>query len=686
MCSNTSPRSRLRLASAQCCGIALLVYWLGGSESRAQLAITEVMSWASTQCTCCLTQGVRNADFWELTNFGTETNDLTDYRFADRGPTFANAWPLEPRGLKIAPNESIIFVRAQQNIPDAAAFRRWWGESNLPTNLQVVCCYPFGYGFDEKGDGVRLFDPASNEVDQVYFGETILGSTFAYHTNTGLALQSLTNFCGAFQAATCADIGSPGWTCGSVKLRILNEPTNKTVNAGGDVILSVEASGLPRPRYQWYFGTNAISNVTGSVFPTLAAFPGFGPAWTESRPPSDLVIVNAQPHHAGNYFVEVFNGLEKLTSAVVTLTVNTTPGPVQFEPPPVPPCTPAGGELSPPGLSVTLGQTAKFKVIARGFPPPTFQWSRSAGPLDFEDILDATNATLDILNAQFGDAGTYRVRAQNSEGVTNAFATLSVTHPPALKITEAMSEECFHEANDWWELTNTGGEAVNLCGYRWDNHPGEIGGGPTITNGIVVQPGESIIFLEGRPREFFTSWWGGSNLPAGLQIVVHTANGLSFESDEINIWNPTAIGHDDLIDQVLFDAAVPCASFWFDSAACPDSDIKSLASLVGECGAFRSELGGDVGSPGWTQWTPPRLISIRWDGTNVLLEWKAQPGSTNVVQYTSDPSSPPEAWTDLGVPLRFNTAIGAMIDTTLDGARQRFYRIHKVAPANCPCP
>jgi len=668
---------------------ALLACGPCGTEARAQLAITEVMSWASTQCTCCLTQGVRNADFWELTNFGAATNDLTGYRFVDRDASFpAAAWRIEPDGLKIAPNESIIFVRARQNIPDAAAFRQWWGESNLPANLQIICCYPTGYGFDERGDGARLFDPDGNEVDQVYFGETFPGSTFAYDTNSGAALQSTQGACGAFQAATCADVGSPGWASnGPVALHILHQPTNQTVDAGSDVTLSVRASGLPRPRYQWYFNGAAISNPNRPPFPTLVCFAGCGPAWTESPPPSDLTIANAQPNDSGNYFVEVFNGLEKLTSAVVRLTINTTPGPVRLECPPAPSCTPAGGELSPAGLSVTLGQTATFKVIARGYPPPTFQWSRNTDGAGFVEIPGATNPTLDISGAQPSDAGIYRLRTQNPEGVTNAFATLIVKENPRLKITEAMAEECFLEANDWWELTNTGNEPVNLCGYRWDDATGNIGGGPTITNAVIIQPGESVIFLEGRTPEFFTAWWGASNLPPGLQFVSYTANGLSFDSDEINIWNPTAMDDSDWIDQVNFATATAGASFWFDIEACPISGIASLTSIEGECGAIRSAQGCDIGSPGWTRWTPPRLTSIRRDGVEVKLEWKAQPGSTTMVEYTNHivSSTAPAPWPSLGI-FSFPGATGSTSDTNAAGDPQRFYRVKQIAPANCICP
>src|SRR6266496_118860 len=319
--------------------LAILVCVLGGAQGRAQLAITEVMSWASTNCAGCPETGNRGCrpDFWELTNFGTTNVDLNGYLFADGNADFPSAsWRIE--GVSIRPNESIIFLRPGWDlIPDATAFRQWWGESNLPADLQIICCYRGDFGFDELGDAVRPFDPSSNAVDQVYFGETRRGFTFAYDPNSGSPLQSELGVCGAFRAASCDDVGSPGWApCGPVALQITEQLVSQTADAGSDVTFHVRASGLPRPRFQWYFNGAALINAspTNSSVSRLVCFAGCGLAWIESPMPPDLTILNAQPSHAGEYFVEVFNGLQRLTSAVVRLTVNTNPSSARLECPP----------------------------------------------------------------------------------------------------------------------------------------------------------------------------------------------------------------------------------------------------------------------------------------------------------------------------------------------------------------
>ena len=657
---------------------------LAGRQSQAQLAITEVMSWPSTNCPGCV--GC-HPDFWELTNFGTNTMDLTGYLFSDRNADFPRAaWRLE--GVTIKPDESIIFVRAgKADVPDAAGFRAWWGEANLPSELQVF--FYLGHGFDDLGDAVRLADANTNLVDEVYFGETKRGATFAYDTQSGRAVQSELGVCGAFQAARCGDIGSPGRAvCGPVPLQITQQPAGQEVDAGNPVTFRIRATGLPRPRFQWYFNGQPIQgeNASTSSVPRLVGFADCGPAWVERPVPPDLTLYSVQPGDAGEYFVEVFNGLEKLSSAVVRLTVNISPRLLAIECPPGLSCA-AGEPDSPsaPALVVAPGQPATFSILTHGYPMPTFQWSRSPNGRDFVDLPGETNRDLVIPSASIAAAGVYRVRALNSHSALYASASLVVKPKPHLRITEVMPDPCRLDGCDWWELTNVGDEAVDLCGYRWDDDPGFIGAGPTIDRSVLVQPGESVIFLEGRTPEFFRQWWGESNLPNGLKFVSYTANGIQSEGDEINLWNPTAVLETDWVATVTFSTANNGASFWF----APD-DVCSefgIPSVDGECGSFRCADGCDVGSPGWTPWTPPCLTSIRRLGNSIRLKWRAQVGSTSVVEYSDDIGSAGGAtlWRELD---RINAVLGeTVLDTPIGERAQRFYRVRTIAPAACTsCP
>lgn len=76
----------------------------------------------------------------------------------------------------------------------------------------------------------------------------------------------------------------------------------------------------------------------------------------------------------------------------------------------------------PQSQTVTIGASATFNVSAIGTPPLTYQWQK-----DGTNILNATNTTLVVANAQPGDAGLYAAVVSNLSGnVTSSNATLTV--------------------------------------------------------------------------------------------------------------------------------------------------------------------------------------------------------------------------------------------------------------------
>src|SRR5258706_16370369 len=78
--------------------------------ANAQLAITEAMSSASTNLGATLV--AQNSDWWELTNFGTNSMDLTGYSWNDNAGGFIAADPTPFAGLTIGPGESIVFCNS----------------------------------------------------------------------------------------------------------------------------------------------------------------------------------------------------------------------------------------------------------------------------------------------------------------------------------------------------------------------------------------------------------------------------------------------------------------------------------------------------------------------------------------------------------------------------------------------
>jgi len=655
----------VRFADPAClwmCCASILMFGVFSPLVEAQLAITEVMSSASTNCS---TSPLGNADFWELTNFGTNIIRLDNYRFAD-SPVYTGAYRLS--ALSIAPYESMIFVRSLSGTLDEAAFRAWWGDDQLPADLQIIF-YDKSYGFSSAGEMVVLWDPATNVIDQAVFGEAVRGRTFTYETNCGqFGEVSEPGVNGVFQAATCPDIGSPGKaSAGPVKISITLPLENQYADGGMDVTLTIRACGLPRPLYRWF---HAGTNLPGETAP-------------------DLVIKGVTPVQAGEYYVQLSNGLELITTTPATLFVNTNPAPARLDCPPVDTCNSGGNVCLNYDQIVFPGQTAAFSASVRGYPPPAVHWSWSPDGVTFSDLSGQTSASLKFPNVQPTNSGWYRIFVQNPSGSASEVAHLTVKAKPQLKITEAMASPCSGLSRDWWELTNIGTEPVNLCGYRWDDQPGIIGGGPTISIPTTIYPGESIVLIQNQSKESFIQLWGAENLPPNLQFISYSANGFDSIGDEINLWNPAAIDDHDYVDSVGFSTATPGVSFLFDTFVCLDADGVELdtQSVDGECGAFRAADGCDVGSPGWTRWTPPSLTAILREGSSVKLAWKAQPGATCVLESTSTlgASSSSTIWQNAGS-YSFSTASCAATVSVPLGENNHFFRLRQSSSAPCSCP
>jgi len=119
-----------------------LVLLLLTAAVHGQLVITEVNSDGTP------------ADFWELTNFGTATVDLSNYIWIDDkvSPDHADAFTV-PAGTSIAAGESVLFVTSGT----AADFRSGW---NLSPDVQVILGGP-GLG---SGDAVYFYTPAKSLV------------------------------------------------------------------------------------------------------------------------------------------------------------------------------------------------------------------------------------------------------------------------------------------------------------------------------------------------------------------------------------------------------------------------------------------------------------------------------------------------------------------------------------------
>jgi hypothetical protein len=160
-------------------------------------------------------------------------------------------------------------------------------------------------------------------------------------------------------------------------VKILTQPTSRTVPNGSAVRFSVAATGTPPLSYQWQ--RNGV-DLPGATAPGLD-------------------LANVQPDAAGLYRAVVRNGVGAVPSAEAALQV--------LAPPSI--------QTQPVGVTIALNGSASFSVAASGGPPLTYQWQRNGG-----NIPGATNPTLTLGSVGLADAGSYTVVVQNPVGAVTS--------------------------------------------------------------------------------------------------------------------------------------------------------------------------------------------------------------------------------------------------------------------------
>ena len=179
------------------------------NPQAAIVSITEVASWSSSNSLVA-------ADWFEITNYGNSTIDITGWKVDDNSNSFTSALLLN--GItSIAPNESVIFIEtgATNAATVIANFKSAWFGINPPVNLQVGSYTGSGIGLSSSGDAVNIYDANGNIKANVVFSVATTNYTFnnaAGLNNTSITLLSQIGVNGAFAAINdSAQIGSPGY-------------------------------------------------------------------------------------------------------------------------------------------------------------------------------------------------------------------------------------------------------------------------------------------------------------------------------------------------------------------------------------------------------------------------------------------------------------------------------------------
>jgi hypothetical protein len=604
------------------------------APAAAQLAITEVMSES-----VMTNPNFRGPDFFELTNFGTNDLDLHGYAFTDNHILENQHYPFD--NLVIHGGESVIFCRSNNWIRSGQDFIAWWGLQNLPENLQVRMYLKPGLDGDLR-DEVRIRDAVGADVDLVEFGVASIGRTFAYDAVTGqFGTLSIAARNGAFAAELSSDVGSPGWTSGPVPLAIREQPQTQTLDGCGSATFQVVATGLPKPRFQWFRNGSSIEGATAGT----------------------LLIPSVLSNGESEYFVVLSNSLSVVTSAVAVLFVNANLLPPRIIRRPV-------------DSTVFPGQTAIFSVEVRGYPCLNYQWK-----LNNVEISGGAASRIEIPIPADASPGSNecKVLMWNESGMTNSQAILWISPRPRLQISEIMSwpsDDLFSSHKDWFELTNIGTNEVNLKGYRVNDVP-SFYAASIVRDPIIVRPGESVIFVEVISRADFVKWWGKDNVPTALQVIPWGGFALDNDGDEIYLWNPAATEVYDAVAAAAFPASLPGLSMEMTNF-CDDYGCTSLYlqdSGVGTNGAFRAVEMDEIGSPGWIANPPPRLLSINRSGSEATLRCRVAENKLYRLdwkEYVMDAS-----WRSHAPIIATNSVI-VLKDQDLGQAATRFYRLEEL--------
>ena len=166
---------------------------------------------------------------------------------------------------------------------------------------------------------------------------------------------------------------------------------------------------------------------------------------------------------------------------------------------------------------------------------------------------------------------------------------------------------------DWFEVTNVGGAAVDVTGWKVDDSSESFAAAVPLSGVAAIAPGESVIFIEtanlASAATAFVNTWFGASPPAGLQIGSYSGAGvgLSTGGDAVVLYNASGAVH----TKVTFGVSPGGPSFpTFDNAAGLNSAAISQLSARGVNGAFvAANDPNEIGSPGTTasDVTPPTI-------------------------------------------------------------------------------
>jgi hypothetical protein len=222
----------------------------------------------------------------------------------------------------------------------------------------------------------------------------------------------------------------------NVAPRITSQPAaSQTVDIGGSVSLSVTASGVPAPMYQWRKNGATIAGATNST----------------------LNLNSVTTGDAGTYTVIVLNSAGAVASSNSVLFVKSKP---IFTAQPTP-------------QYATAGTSTKFTVSVSAIPGATLQWRKDGLP-----ISGATSSVLYLSSVTASDVGIYSVVARNELGTTTSNdAALVLATVPSITL-QPVNQLATAKSNVTLTIAATGSPAPS---FQWKKDGTMIAGATAST-------------------------------------------------------------------------------------------------------------------------------------------------------------------------------------------------------------
>ncbi len=646
-----------------------------GAGATPNLIITEVAPWSSSNSGPALA-----ADWFEVTNYGIATVDLTGWTVDDNSNSYAVSLPIFGAS-GIGPGESVIFIEtgidSQANLDlKAAAFKTLWFGDNPPANLHFCGYSGSGVGLSTAGDAVNLFDIGGNLQAHVDFGSNTgtAGIFYSFDNAAGLNKATLSNLSvvgvsGAIIAANDAnEIGSPG-----------------TVGVGATPLVSIVATDASASETGTDPGSFRISR-SGSTASTLTAnysiATGTGQATAADYTPA---LTGSVTFAVGQVYVDITitpvddmigEGPETLTLSITdtgsydvgtsgTATITILDNDASNMAPTAIALTNTVATISEAANTASNIRVADITVTDDGQGTNTFGVTGTdaafftvagnslylkAGTTLSNAIKPGYSVTVTVDDITLGSTPVASTNFTLAVATSVAPGSIIISEVAPWSSTAAYSNNI---GADWFEVTNIGTSIANITGWKMDDNSHSYASAAPLLGITSIAPGESVIFIEtpttapgdlATKAEAFRGTWFGANPPAGLQIGAYSGSGVGLSGssgDEVVLFDASGA----IVTGVSFGAAPAAAPFaTFDNKAGTGGTTLPLPSIAtlsgaGTNGAFKAVNDtGEVGSPGSLNSVAVTVSAGDVTQSSAMLWAHSHATGTVAFEYSTSPS------------------------------------------------